>query len=78
MKEELRRRGVDRALWDGAMEEMPDPDEILDQLIRKRCRGDLSDPKERKRVSDALVRRGFSWSEVKAALGRYGEMIEDD
>lgn len=78
VREELRRRGVDRALWDEAMEEMPDAGAILDQLIRKRCRGDLSDPKERRRTSDALLRRGFSWSEVKAAMGRYVEMTEDD
>ena len=78
VREELRRRGVDRELWDGAMEEMPDSGEILDRLIQKRCRGDLSDPKERKRTCDALMRRGFSWGEVKAAMGRYEEIIEDD
>lgn len=78
VREELRRRGVDRALWDDALEEMPEPGEILDQLIQKKCRGELSDPKEKKRVSDALMRRGFGWSEVKAAMGRYTEIIEDD
>lgn len=78
VKEELRRRGVDRALWDEAMEEMPEAAEILDQLIQKKCRGDLSDPKEKKRVSDALMRRGFSWGDVKAAMGQYAEMMEDE
>ena len=29
VREELRRRGVDRDLWDEAMEELPDPAEIL-------------------------------------------------
>ena len=78
VREELRRRGVDRELWDAALEEMPASDEILDQLIQKRCRGDLSDPKERKRTCDALMRRGFGWSEVRAAMSRYAEMVEDD
>ena len=78
IREELRRRGVDRELWDAAMEEMPDSEEILDRMIQKRCKGDLSDPKERKRTSDALMRRGFSWGEVKAAMGRSAEMMEDD
>lgn len=77
VREELRRRGVDRALWEEAMEEMPDPAEILDKLIQKRCRGDLSDPRERRRTSDALLRRGFAWRDVKAAMGRYAEMEED-
>ncbi|MDE7219833.1 MAG: recombination regulator RecX [Oscillospiraceae bacterium] len=78
VKEELRRRGVDRELWDEAMEEMPEAAEILDQLIRKKCRGDLSDPREKKRVSNGLLRRGFGWSDVKAAMGRYTEMMEDE
>jgi len=78
VREELRRRGVDRELWDEAMEEMPDPADLLDQLIQKRCRGDLSDPKECKRICDALMRRGFGWGEVKAALGRYVEINGDD
>lgn len=77
VREELRRRGVDRELWDEALEEMPEAAEILDALIRKKCRGELSDPKEKKRVSDGLLRRGFAWSDVKAAMGRYTEMIED-
>lgn len=76
VREELRRRGVDRGLWDSALEEMPEAAEILDHLLRKR--GDLSDPKERRRASDALLRRGFSWEQVRAALGRYAEMEEDE
>ena len=77
VREELRRRGVDRSLWDEALEELPEAAEVLDQLIRKKCRGELSDPREKKRVSDALLRRGFAWSDVKAAMGRYTEMLED-
>ena len=76
VREELRRRGVPRELWDEAMAEIPESDEILDALIRKKCRGDLSDPKELKRVSDGLLRRGFSWGEVRAALSRYAEIEE--
>ena len=78
VREELRRRGVDRSLWDAAMEELPEPEEILDKLIQKRSRGDLSDPRERRRTCDALLRRGFSWEDVKAAIARYTEIAEDD
>lgn len=78
VREELRRRGIDRELWDGALEEMPEAGEILDQLIQKKCKGGLSDPKEIKRVSGALMRRGFGWSEVKAAMRRYAEVTDDD
>lgn len=77
VKEELRHRGVPRELWDEALEELPESAEILDALIQKKCRGDLSDPKELKRVSDGLLRRGFSWSEVRSALRRYAELEEE-
>ena len=78
IREELRRRGVPRELWDNALEERPESSETLDALIQKKCKGGLSDPKERKRVADSLMRRGFSWNEVRAALGRYTEILEDD
>lgn len=77
VKEELRRRGVDRSLWDEALEEMPEAAEVLDELIRKKRKGDLSDPKEKKRISDGLMRRGFAWSDIRAAMGRYTNMMED-
>ena len=77
VREELHRRGVSRALWDEALEQLPDSTAVLDALIRKKCRGDLQDPKEIKRVSDGLLRRGFSWGEVRAALRRYTEIPEE-
>ena len=77
VREELRRRGVDRSLWDQAMEELPEAAEILDRLIQKKCGGALTDPGEKKRVSGALLRRGFDWSDVRAAMERYAEMGED-
>ena len=77
VREELRRRGVDRSLWDEALEELPEAAEVLDQLLRKKCRGELADPREKKRGSDALLRRGLARSDVKAAMGRYTEMLED-
>ena len=78
IREELRRRGVPREFWEVALEELPDSEDILDDLIRKRCRGDLSDPREVKRLSDGLLRRGFSWSQVKEALSRYTELPTED
>lgn len=77
IRDELYRRGVDKSLWDGALEELPPAGEALDALIRKKARGDLSDPREVKRVSDALLRRGFSWPQVRDALRRYIEIEEE-
>lgn len=78
VRQELQRRGVSRELWEEALRELPDSGDTLDALIQKRCRGDLSDPREIKRLSDGLMRRGFSWGEVKAALSRYTELREEE
>lgn len=77
IRDELYRRGIDRSLWEEALSELPDSADKLDELIRKKLRGDPSDPKEIKRVSDSLLRRGYAWSEVKAALRRYTEIEEE-
>ena len=69
VREELRRRGVPRELWDDALDQLPDSQETLQTLIRKKCRGSLSDPREAKRLRDALLRRGFSWEQVRRAMG---------
>ena len=64
IKQELRRHGVSRELWDEAMEQMPEQDEYLARFLRSR----LSDPGDRaqvKKVSDALFRRGYSWDQIK-------------
>ena len=77
VREELRRRGVGRELWDTALEELPDPAEVLDGLIRKKQRAALSDRRELKRLSDSLLRRGFSWGDVKAAWRRQGQELSE-
>ncbi len=77
VRQELRRRGIDRSLWEEALAQLPEPAEAVEDYLHKKCRGDLSDPKERKRMADALLRRGFGWAEIRAALARFGEMGEE-
>lgn len=77
IREELRRRGISRELWEAAGEELPDSREILDELIRKKTAGglDLRDRREARRLTDYLLRRGFSWEEIRAALKRAEELV---
>jgi regulatory protein len=70
IKQELRRHGVSRELWDEAMSQMPEQDEYLARFLRSR----LTDPGDRaqvKKVSDALFRRGYSWDQIKHALNEF-------
>ncbi len=70
IRQELRRHGIPREMWDAAMEQMPEQDAYLERFIRSR----LSDPGDRaqvKKVSDALFRRGYSWDQIKHALNEF-------
>jgi len=71
VKNELFRRKVPKEYWDEALSEMPDITDAIDKLIGLKLRGKTPDRKEIKKLSDSLLRRGFTWEEVKAALERY-------
>ena len=76
VREELRRRKLDRELWDSALEEMPEPDDAVDTLLRSKMRGKGSDRDALRRAGAALMRRGFTWDAVKAATDRYMAEME--
>ena len=76
VRAELSRRGVDRELWDGTIEAMPENSEKMDRFIAAR----LTDPEDReqvRKVSAALYRRGYSWEEIRSALGRFNAETEE-
>lgn len=78
IRDELFRRGVPREHWERAMEERDDPAGAIDAFVERKLRGiECPDRKELKRVSDALARRGYAWSDISAALRRYGAEAED-
>ena len=71
VREELRRRKLDRELWDAALAELPEPDETVDALLRAKLRGKAADRDTIRKAGAALVRRGFTWEAVKAATDHY-------
>lgn len=78
IKNELYRRGIDKELWDDALTLIPEQDDTIDRLIETKLKGAKPDQKQLKRVTDSLIRRGFSWDDVKSAVSRYNENIEDN
>ena len=72
LRDELYRRGIPRALWEEALEQAAEPAEALDAFVAKKLAGKTTDRKELQKVSAALARRGYSWSDIRDALGRYG------
>lgn len=76
IRDELYRRGIPRELWDEAMAQIEDNSPAIDAFLEKKLKGS-HDPKDIKKASDALARRGFSWSEISDAFRRYGMEIWD-
>ena len=70
IRDELYRRGIDRELWDAALDELPETDDAVDRLLSARLRGAVS-PEALQRAQSYLLRRGYSWDEVCAATERY-------
>lgn len=78
IRDEFCRRGVPRECWDAALEAAPDAGETLARLIAAKTKGQALSPKEHKRLTDLLLRRGFSWSEVRSALREAGIRLENE
>ena len=70
IREELYRRGIDRDLRDAALEELTGSDERLDRLLGAKLRGDAS-PENLQRTQTYLLRRGYSWDDIREATERY-------
>lgn len=77
LRDELYRRGVARELWDEALAEAPDARETIARVVAARTKGRALDERERKRLSDLLLRRGFSWRDVREAMNAMGAEIEE-
>ena len=78
IRDELYKRGIPRDTWDEKLAELDDED-MLDtaiEFLRKKLRGSL-DKDDLRRASDALVRRGYSYSDAKSAINRYIEDLEN-
>ena len=77
-REKLYEKGVPRELWDEALDQLPDNGEQTDRFLQSKLRGRMPDEKEKKRLTDALLRRGYSWGDVKAAWNRLGSETRED
>ena len=77
-REKLREKGVPRELWDEALDGLPAAEGQIDKFLQSKLRGRQPDEKEKKRLTDALLRRGYGWGDIKAAWMRMNEYFEDE
>ena len=77
VRQELQKRGISRELWDDALSQLPDSADAIDRFLQKKLSGRTPDRAMLKKLSDTLLRRGFSWSDIRPALNRLGEEIDE-
>ena len=78
IKQILYEKRIPEEYWEDALSQIPEMDDAVDKLIRQRLKGRDPDQKELKRTIDALLRRGHSWSDIRAGLRRYSSSLEAD
>ena len=78
VREKLYEKGVPRELWDDALDTLPDSAGQVDAFLERKLRGRVPDQREKKRLCDALLRRGFSWGDIRAAWSRLGAEITEN
>ena len=76
IRQMLYEKRVPRELWDEALELLPPQDDAIDLFLQRRFRGNTPDRAEIKRATDALLRRGHSWEDIRRALSRYASEEE--
>ncbi len=76
IRQMLYEKRVPKELWDEALEQLPLQDDAIDLFLQRRFRGKTPDRTEIKRATDALLRRGHSWEDIRRALSRYASEEE--
>lgn len=71
IKEKLYEKGIPKDLWEDALTDLPENASQIDAYISKKLRGTLPDEKEKRRISNALLRRGYGLGDIKEAWGRF-------
>lgn len=78
-KQILYEKRVPKQYWQEVLEDYPDQTEHILEFLRSRLTSD-SDGREKKRVTDALIRRGHSYSQIRNAMQLldFNEILEDN
>ena len=76
IRQEFVKRGIAKELWEEALTQLGDPGLAIEKFMAGKMR--TGDKKERKKIADALLRRGFSWSDIRPVLNRWGEEIKEE
>ena len=77
IRQMLYEKGIGRDLWDEALADLPEPDGAIDCYLSAHLSRE-PDQKELKKITDALLRRGHCWEDIRAGLRRHRLSIEEE
>lgn len=77
IKQILFEKQVPRQYWEAALSQIPDMGDAIDAFLQKRFGSVEPDRKEMDRAIQALLRRGHSWQDIRAALSRYSSRCQN-
>ena len=75
-KQALYEKKIPKEYWEDALSDYPDQTQAIMSFLRSRL-ADRSDQREIKRATDALLRRGHGYGDVRRALSRLNLDAED-
>jgi regulatory protein len=79
VRQTLVQKGFSRVMIDEALAEYePDTLSVIEQYLQKEPREKLNDRKECSRIIQKLMRKGFLYGDVRAALSHYTEFDPED
>ena len=76
IKQMLYQKRIPRQLWDEALEAVQDMSPALTDFLRKRL-GEDPDEKTLRSATQAALRRGYTWSELRSALEALKQNTEE-
>ena len=77
IRQMLYEKGIGWDLWDEALAALPEPDGAIDRYLSAHLSRE-PDQKELKKITDALLRRGHSWEDIRAGLQRHRLSLEEE
>ncbi len=75
VEQELYRKGVSREIINSVLEEISFDTDTLSDIIKRKYLSKMTDEKGRQRIFNALMRLGYSYSEIREALISLDEEI---
>lgn len=76
IKQMLYAKRIPKAYWDEALATVPDMRDALTDFLRKRL-GEEPDEKTVRSATQAAIRRGYTWAEVRSALETLRQDVDE-